>query len=451
MTDSLRGIKNLGQIVDFERGLIEGRVFVDEDIYRQEADRLFLRSWLYLGHESQLEKWGDFVTTYMGTDPVIVIRQQNGSIKAFLNSCPHRGASICRADAGNAKAFVCPFHGWTFQSDGSLRSMPNEDTAYKGELDKSKWGLTEPRVEIYKGLVFGCFDPEAPSLIDYLGDMAWYLDCILDRCEGGTELIGGVHKMRLDGNWKLAAEQFSGDGYHTIMTHASVPGSWAAPGSPPSSYSDFFMQAGRQFSSLHGHGMGGFIGTAADASDSSDDNPSGYSGKRIGRDLQIVSDYYESTREEVASRRGKPSNFVPPDGSGLVFPNLLILAGVNGSSSIGVCHPKGPNKFELWRWGIVDKSAPQAVKEAMVRCLHVWPIGLGDSDDAENWSSVQSQMNGTMARRQKLNYQMGLGSEEADPIYPGMINPSILGDFPQRRFYRRWFEFMTSDSWPVVE
>ena len=448
MTDSSLATTELRQMVDVERGLIEGRIFVDEDIYRREADRLFLRSWLYLAHESQLESYGDFVTTFMGTDPVIVIRQRDGSVKAFLNSCPHRGASICRVDAGNAKTFVCPFHGWTFQPDGRLRSMPNESTAYKGELDKSKWGLTEARVESYKGLVFGCFDPDVPSLLDYLADMAWYLDCVLDRREGGTELLGGVHKMRLNGNWKLAAEQFCGDGYHTIMTHASVPGSWADPeaGNPKFSYSDFFALPGRQFSSLHGHGMGGFIGTS-----DSPDPPSGFSRKKVSEDLQLVSDYYDSTREEVAARVGKQKNFIPPDGSGLVFPNLPLLIGVNGCSSIGVFHPKGPNKFEFWRWGIVDKAAPQTVKDAMMRCLHVWPVGLGDADDAENWSSVQSQMNGAMVRRQKLNYQMGLAAERADPIYPGMLNPSLLSDFPQRRFYRRWLEFMSSDKWPVVE
>jgi 3-phenylpropionate/trans-cinnamate dioxygenase alpha subunit len=452
MTDSSLDIDDLRHMVDFERGLIEGRIFVDEGIYRREAEQLFLRSWLFLAHECQLKAWGDYVTTYMGTDPVIVVRQQDGTIKAFLNSCPHRGASICRADSGNAKVFVCPFHGWTFQSDGRLRGMPNETTTYRGDLDKSRWGLTEARVEIYKGLVFGCFEPEAPPLIDYLGDMAWYLDCVLDRCDGGTEFVGGVHKMRLTGNWKLAAEQFSGDGYHTIMTHASVPGSWADPtaGTPQFSYSDFFKQAGRQFSSLHGHSMGGFIGTAAETPASAN-IPSSFSRKKVSADLQLVSDYYESTREEVAARRGRPKHFVPPDGSGFVFPNLLLLVGVNGCSSIGVCHPKGPNKFEFWRWGIVDKAAPQAVKEAMVRCLHVWPVGLGDSDDAENWSSVQSQMNGAKARKQKLNYQMGLGAEGADPMYPGTLNPSLLGDYPQRRFYRRWFEFMSSVKWPVVE
>ena len=85
---------------------------------------------------------------------------------------------------------------------------PNLESGYHGQLDKSQWGLVAvPRVESYKGLIFGCFAPDAPSLLDYLGEMAWYLDCLLDRREGGTEVIGGVHKMRTRGNWKLAAEQ----------------------------------------------------------------------------------------------------------------------------------------------------------------------------------------------------------------------------------------------------
>lgn len=437
--------ESLAQLVDWERGLITGRIFADEDIHQREAEQLFLRTWIFLAHEDQLRNYGDFLSTYIGADRILVVRQRDGTIKALLNACRHRGLSICRADLGNAKAFVCPFHGWTYDAAGELKSAPNLESCYRGKLDKSQWGLvTVPRVESYKGLIFGCFDRDAPSLLDYLGEMAWYLDCLLDRRAGGTEIIGSVHKMRIKGNWKLAAEQFAGDNYHAIMTHASVARAWADPQAGAVGFGEIMAQPGRQFSSRQGHGMAGFLLKSSGL-------PSFAGDPSVSEDQGIVADYYKATRDEVANRLGTERADGPPDGAGLVFPNFAFLSMVLGSSTIAVFHPKGPHQFEHWRWGIVDNAAPKAVKEAMIRCLHVWPIGMADADDGENWGGIQSSLSGPMARRLKFNYQMGLGEEGADSIYPGTVNPNMIGEFPQRRFYRRWLEYMTSESWPVLD
>jgi 3-phenylpropionate/trans-cinnamate dioxygenase subunit alpha len=99
----------------------------------------------------------------------------------------------------------------------------------------------------------------------------------------------------------------------------------------------------------------------------------------------------------------------------------------------------------------MDKAAPKAVKEAMVRCLHVWPIGLADADDGENWGGIQASLGGPLAQSLKLNYQMGMGTEGPDSVYPGTGVPNMLSEFPQRRFYRRWLEYMTSESWPSID
>lgn len=101
-----------------------------------------------------------------------------------------------------------------------------------------------------------------------------------------------------------------------------------------------------------------------------------------------------------------------------------------GGSSIGVCHPKGPDHFEFWRWILVDTAAPAEVKAAMSRCFHVWPLGMADPDDGESWSGIQTSM--------------------AGPVYPGTVTPQPVGEGPQRAFYRRWLEFMTSDAWPHI-
>ncbi|HXG36232.1 MAG TPA: Rieske 2Fe-2S domain-containing protein, partial [Dehalococcoidia bacterium] len=174
-------------LVDSKNGLVSRRIFVDREVYEAELEHIFARCWLFLCHESQIPNPGDFFSTYMGEDPVIVIRDSAGKVNAFINSCRHRGMKVCRADQGNAASFTCSYHGWTYGNDGKLIGVPNFQDAYFEELDLEQWGLVPvAQVDSYKGLIFGTFDASAPSLREYLGEMAWYLDVYFDRREGGV-------------------------------------------------------------------------------------------------------------------------------------------------------------------------------------------------------------------------------------------------------------------------
>ena len=209
--------------VDAERGLVSRRIFIEPEIYEQELKQIFARCWLFLCHDSQIPLPGDFFTTYMGEDPVLVVRDSDGEVHAFLNVCRHRGNRLCRADGGNAASFTCAYHGWTYRNDGRLTGVPYLKEAYHNELDRDRWGLVPvAQLDNYKGLWFATFDPEAPPLREYLGEMAWYLDAFFDRRDGGIEVIGGMHKWVMPCNWKFPAENFGGDGYHTSWSHLSA-------------------------------------------------------------------------------------------------------------------------------------------------------------------------------------------------------------------------------------
>ena len=114
----------LGQAIDVEHGTISREIFVSPDYHRAELDKLFTRAWLFVGHESQIPRPGDFYVSRMGEESVILCRDTQGAVHVFLNSCRHRGMKVCRYEQGNTSLFVCPYHSWSYTTDGKLQGVP---------------------------------------------------------------------------------------------------------------------------------------------------------------------------------------------------------------------------------------------------------------------------------------------------------------------------------------
>src|SRR5579872_3161296 len=164
-------------LVDLSTGQISREIFVNDEIYAQEQERVFARSWLFIGHESQIPNPGDFFASRMGEEAVILCRDRAGAVHVFLNSCRHRGMKVCRYDEGNTPVFTCPYHGWSYGVDGRLVGVPYFKEAYHGSLDRSAWGLVEvAQLCLYRGMVWANWDREAPPFAEYLGDFTRYLD-----------------------------------------------------------------------------------------------------------------------------------------------------------------------------------------------------------------------------------------------------------------------------------
>lgn len=429
-------MNSTSNLVDTPNATQSRLVFWDDDIYRQELERIFARSWLFLGHESLLPKPGDFLTTYMAQDKVILSHQPDGSFRAFLNSCTHRGNQICHADSGNAKAFVCNYHGWAFGQDGSLKEAPLESRCYHDELDKSELGLKQVRVASYKGFIFGCHDPLAPGLEEYLGDFCWYLDAIWEGAGGGMELIGPPMKSLLNCNWKIPTENFIGDAYHVGWTHAAaleVIGGELA-GLAGNSADMPFDDMGLQFTTRHGHGFG-LIDNAAASIHS----------KREG-----YVKFLEETREEVGRKLGSErERLYMGHWNASIFPNCSFLYGTN---TFKIWHPRGPHQIEVWTYTMVPSDADDATKHEIQRQASrtFGTAGTLESDDGENMTTATFSNQGWVTRQGRMNSSMGIGKEGPHPVYPGIVGSSFIGETSYRGFYSFWSEMMEASDWDAV-
>ncbi|MBT2522812.1 benzoate 1,2-dioxygenase large subunit [Arthrobacter sp. ISL-28] len=226
MTETLEGIRaHLDQalVEDHENGLYRAKrsIFTDEDLFELEMKHIFEGNWVYLAHDSQIPNVGDYFTTYIGRQPIIISRDKQGGLNALINACSHRGAMLCRRKTDNRTTFTCPFHGWTFNNTGKLLKVKDpRDAGYPEQFNKEgSHDLTKvARFESYRGFLFGSINPDVKPLEEHLGESTKIIDMIVDQSPDGLEVLRGASSYTYDGNWKLQAEN-GADGYHVSATH----------------------------------------------------------------------------------------------------------------------------------------------------------------------------------------------------------------------------------------
>ncbi|MBX3498522.1 MAG: aromatic ring-hydroxylating dioxygenase subunit alpha [Alphaproteobacteria bacterium] len=203
------------------RDRVHGSLYTDPAIFERELGNIWYRTWVYVGHESEVPDANDFVMKSIGPEPIIMTRDGRGAIQLLHNRCPHRGNTVCVADRGNAASFTCPFHSWTFNNDGSLRGFPFPG-GYQG-VDRSRLGLGRvPRVASYRGFVFGSLTADGPDLHTHLGAARQAIDALCRTSpDGEVQITTGFLKHKVRANWKLVVENET-DGYHPAFVHASI-------------------------------------------------------------------------------------------------------------------------------------------------------------------------------------------------------------------------------------
>ena len=221
--DGMTGALAVGNMIDdrVSEGVfrVDRNIYLDEAVFRAELRSIFEADWIFLCHESQVKKPGDYFAAYLGRQPVFVHRQEDGSLKGFLNACSHRGAILTPTQQGNAKTITCRFHGWTYKCDGACIRIKEEEGGYGEKFDRSTYDLKEiGGIDSYKGFVFGSLSPDVQLLEDFLGESKRFIDFVADQCSSGMEVLPGSQKYMVGGNWKMSTEN-AVDGYHTSTVH----------------------------------------------------------------------------------------------------------------------------------------------------------------------------------------------------------------------------------------
>lgn len=183
----------------------------DEDFRQRETDAIFRRKWVGIGHAGRFQKAGDYETMTIADVPLIVLRDKAGALRAYANSCRHRGARLLEGE-GNCPGIRCPFHCWSYKLDGSLVGVPHADEIK--DFDKADYGLVEFRAGEMNGLAFVCLDPDAPALEDQLGDFAkvhapWPMDTLVPTRRRSFDV---------NCNWKVFLDVFD-EYYHLPFVH----------------------------------------------------------------------------------------------------------------------------------------------------------------------------------------------------------------------------------------
>lgn len=427
MKDRTATLERLAAIVRPDEGLIPTAVHGDQVVYQLELERIFQRMWLFVAHESEIAQPGDFVTRDMGEQSVIVARGQDGEIRVFLNVCPHRAMRLCSEDAGTKPVFRCPYHGFTFVNDGRLSGVPFRKDAYPNGFDRQRLSLKQARVETYRGMVFATWNHDGPSLDEFLGNLRWYLDIVVGRAE--MEVVGTPQRFVVPSAWKVAAENFIADAYHTATVHAFLAKLQLTEGFD-------FGKDGYHVVPEDGHGLG------------------------IG--LQNDGPWYpDELREEIESRL-EPEQIKLLDQvknfHGGVYPNLAFLipnvisVGPNRvtSTTLRLWQPMGPDKIRVVSWLLVEKRAPQWWKD-LARKAHVMTFGASgmlEQDDTEVWEAITDNARGLLVQEEPwyLDYTMGMGKEQIAFPGPGEVYEGKFSEASARGFYRRWLADMTGSG-----
>jgi phenylpropionate dioxygenase-like ring-hydroxylating dioxygenase large terminal subunit len=453
----LRDGTSINDLIDRNMNEVSMRVMSDQELYGHEMERIFAKTWLLLGHDTEIPKSGDFVVRDMGEDQVIVARDREGAIHVSLNVCPHRGMKVCTAEAGNAPAHRCIYHGWAFRPDGSFIGAPIEREQMHGnKRPKEELGLKKARVHIYGGLIFATWNIHGPSFDEFLGDSKFYFDQLFCRTDNGLEMLGPPQRFIIPCNWKIPSEQSASDGFHTLTLHRSLMEGGVMGGTAESIYDMAPGMYGVDVSCDEGHSLR-CLEAAQTFKMFSDVS---FEGKTVEERLHmlpppgITPELIPQLFRNLAPEQVEMLATIPPQVGGM-FPNVLVLfifaprtdGGASGALALHSYVPRGPDKVEFVNYIFAEKDAPEQVKRDMLQnsIQQAGTSGVIEQDDADTWPQIMRNSRGAISKTMTLKYQALHGHEKPEGwAGGGYTYPGFTKDDTQWNWWLNYHRLMSA-------
>ena len=413
-------------------------VYTDPALFDLEMERLWARTWIFIGHDSQVPEAGDYYATQIGRQPVMLVRQNDGTVKVLRNRCAHKGAKLVSDTQGSVvqpggKFFRCPYHAWTYRLDGSLRAVPLKGAYANTEFENcdAARGLTALACETYRGFVFARLSTDGPDFASYFGASLSSIDYMADRSPvGALEVAGGVLRYMHDSNWKMFVENLN-DTMHPMVAHESAAGTakrlWADQ--PADAPKPMAIEQLVPFAS--GYGFFDKMGVRVF------DNGHSYSGVHFS-----IHSNYAAMPEYEAAMLAAYGEARARDILGTVrhntvyYPSLTIKGAIQ---SIRVVRPIAVNKTLVESWTFRLKGAPDAIlhRTLTYNRLINSPMSVVGHDDQYCYRVIQEGL--AADGNEWVNLQ-----RDYDPAEIGPADLTVNGtsEISMRNQFRAWTRFM---------
>ena len=411
-------------------------LFIDQELFDLEMERLYANTWVYVGHDSQVPNPGDYITTTVGNQPVVMVRHSDRSVRVLHNRCPHKGTMVAGDACGNTgKFFRCPYHAWTFKTDGSLLSIPlkkgYENTGLEN-CEASQGMAAVKDVQNHRGFVFCRLNPQGQSFEEFFGDSLSTLDNMVDRSpEGRLEVAGGVLRYMHRCNWKMLVDNQT-DTCHPMVAHESSAGTavkvWEqAPDGTPKPMAvelfapfispyEFFENMGiRVWENGHGH------------TGVSDSIHASYSG---------IPGYWDSMVQAYGEARAK-AILGDVRHNTVYFPNIMVKGPIQ---TLRIFKPIAADRTLVESWTFRLVGAPDLLLERtlMYNRLINAPTSVVGHDDLEMYERAQDGLHSRARDWVNVGRLYTPGEQDQKNVVTNGTN-----EWQMRNQYRAWGRYMT--------
>jgi phenylpropionate dioxygenase-like ring-hydroxylating dioxygenase large terminal subunit len=417
----VKNISGTAALVKDDR--IHKSLYSDPSIFEEELDKIFNNTWVWLAHESEVAEVGSYKTAKIGKQPVVVSRDRKKKIHVMLNRCRHRGATVCEGKKGKTKAFTCPYHGWGYGLDGSLRALPKPEE-YENILDKAEFGLVKVRTESYNGMIFATLKDDMEPLEEYLGGAKKWIDLFMKQGGGYPIKALGDHRFRFPGNWKIQLENTT-DAYHFPIVHKSFISS---VDEEAKEVFDFLDGEGFVEDLGNGHSVMVMIPELVDLEANLDEPiPERYSD--LAKELSNEGHSDAEVRKLVRAVGGGGFNLN-------LFPNIAC-----SMAFFRNLVPISAGETEIHHIALGGEGAPQAFNQKRMR-LHEHfqgPMGFGTPDDGEAWERVQA---GSLAGTDGW-IMVNRGMSKLSTSDDGNVKGAVCSETGMRAAYQKYKSLMS--------